>query len=69
MSAIAIDQLSPAERLSLIEELWDSLDGTEVPLTAVQRDELDRRLATADGDARRGATWRQLKARLKQRLR
>ncbi len=69
MSAIAIDQLSPAERLTLIEELWDSLDAAEVPLTPAQRIELDHRLATADADARRGATWRQLKARLKQRLR
>jgi putative addiction module component (TIGR02574 family) len=65
MSSIAIDQLSPAERLSLIEELWDSMDASEVPLTAAQRDEVDRRLDTADADAERGATWRQLKARLR----
>lgn len=69
LSAITIDHLSPAERLSLIEELWDSLDASEVPLTPAQRAELDHRLATADADARRGATWRQLKGRLKQRLR
>jgi putative addiction module component (TIGR02574 family) len=68
MSAIAIDTLSPAERLSLIEELWDSLDASEVPLTAAQRAELDHRLATADADAKQGATWKQLKAKLKQRL-
>jgi putative addiction module component (TIGR02574 family) len=69
MTAIAIDHLSPAERLSLIEELWDSLDASEVPLTPAQRTELDHRLTTADADAKRGATWRQLKGRLKQRLR
>ncbi len=64
-----IDDLSPAEKLSLIEELWDSLDESQVPVTAAQRDELDQRLATADADARRGATWKQLKATLNRRHR
>jgi anti-sigma factor RsiW len=38
-------------------------------LSPAERDEIERRLATADADAQRGATWRQLRARLKQRLR
>ena len=65
MSVIA--DLSPAEKLSLIEKLWDSLDDSQIPVTAAQRDELDQRLATADADAKCGATWKQLEATLNQR--
>jgi putative addiction module component (TIGR02574 family) len=68
-SMSVIDDLSPAEKLSLIEELWDSLDDSQVPVTAAQRAEIDQRLATADADAKRGATWEQLKATLNQRHR
>ena len=44
--ALNIDDLSPEERLRLIEELWDSLNEKpeSVPLTNAQREELDRRL-------------------------
>jgi putative addiction module component (TIGR02574 family) len=40
-------ELSPAERLELVEELWDSLaeHAEDVPLTDEMRAELDRRLA------------------------
>ena len=46
MPAIDIGNLTPAERLRLIDDLWESLTSTPeaVPLTPVQRDELDRRL-------------------------
>jgi putative addiction module component (TIGR02574 family) len=62
----AIDQLSPAERLALIGELWDSLEASQVPVTAAQRDELDRRLA--NGDSARSTAWSEFEAALKQRL-
>jgi putative addiction module component (TIGR02574 family) len=41
-----ITSLSPAERLDLIEELWDSLDAnaTDLPVTDAQRAELASRL-------------------------
>jgi putative addiction module component (TIGR02574 family) len=44
--SVNICDLSPEERLRLIEELWDSLNETagSVPLTNAQREELDRRL-------------------------
>ena len=44
--ALNIGDLSPEERLRLIEELWDSLseEPGAVPLTNAQREELDRRL-------------------------
>lgn len=69
MSAIAIDELSPAERLDLIGDLWDSLEDADIPLSHAQKDELDRRLEAADGEPPRGKTWQKLEATLKQRLR
>lgn len=59
--------LTPPERLSLISQLWDSLEGEELSLTATQCSELDRRLATLDQDRREGITWDALKAELEQR--
>ncbi len=53
---IDIQQLNPAERLELLERLWDSLSAepSNVPLTESQRRELDRRLNALDADRRRG---------------
>ena len=60
-------RLTPPERLALISQLWDSLEEDHLPLTAAQRGELDRRLATLDQDRREGITWASLKAELEQR--
>ena len=45
-------KLSGAERLDLIEELWDSIgdDDEALALTDEQREDLERRLAEADAD-------------------
>jgi putative addiction module component (TIGR02574 family) len=64
MSAIHIDRLSPAERLELIGELWDSLDPADVPLTEAQAEELERRLSAG---AQEGKTWSELEAELRKR--
>jgi putative addiction module component (TIGR02574 family) len=60
-------RLTPPERLALISQLWDSLEDAHLPLTAGQRVELDRRLATLDQDRREGVTWAALKTELEQR--
>jgi putative addiction module component (TIGR02574 family) len=60
-------RLTPPERLTLISQLWDSLEDDHLPLTAVQRGELDRRLATLDEDRRMGTTWMALKTELELR--
>jgi putative addiction module component (TIGR02574 family) len=60
-------RLTPPERLALISQLWDSLEDDHLPLTAAQRAELDRRLATLDQDRREGITWTTLKAELELR--
>jgi putative addiction module component (TIGR02574 family) len=60
-------RLTPPERLALISQLWDSLEDDQLPLTAAQRAELDRRLATLEQDRRKGITWAALKSELEQR--
>jgi putative addiction module component (TIGR02574 family) len=60
-------RLTSTERLALISQLWDSLDGDHLPLTAAQQAELDSRLATLDQDRREGITWAALKAELELR--
>jgi putative addiction module component (TIGR02574 family) len=62
-----ISRLSPAERLALIGQLWDSLADEAVPVTPAQRDELERRLATLDHDRAHSITWDSLKAELARR--
>jgi putative addiction module component (TIGR02574 family) len=67
LSPEEINRLSPDERLSLIAQLWDSLDDDHIPLTNAQQTELERRLATLDQDRERSITWEDLKAELEQR--
>jgi len=62
-----INRMSPAERLSLIGDLWDSLGDADVPLPSAQRAELERRLAYFDEEAARAITWDQFKAKLASR--
>jgi putative addiction module component (TIGR02574 family) len=45
MKKLGIDRLTAEQRLSLIEEIWESLDEQSVPLTDPQRAELERRIA------------------------
>jgi len=59
-------ELSPAERLVLVEEIWDSI--TSVPdaveVSDAQREELDRRLARHRADPSAGDPWEVVKARI-----
>lgn len=59
-------ELSPAERLLLVEELWDSLvnQPDAVPFTDAQREELNRRLEAHRRDPNAGSSWEEVKARL-----
>jgi putative addiction module component (TIGR02574 family) len=63
--------LTPQERLDLVEEIWDGLvaQPENVPLTAAQKTELDRRLDAMERDGGDGIPWeevlRQIRARAK----
>ena len=63
---IDITRLTPAERIMLAEDLWDSLasDHYPLPLTPAQCDELDRRLAAADRGELSYSSWADVKGRL-----
>jgi putative addiction module component (TIGR02574 family) len=66
---VDIEQLSVAERIQLVEDLWDSLATTPeaIPVTQAQRDELDRRLQAHRENPSEGASWAQVKDGIKQR--
>ena len=55
-SSLKIDELTPEERLELLEELWESLrqNPDNVPLTSAQQEELDRRLEELESDVSSG---------------
>ena len=66
-------QLSIAERLELVEDLWDSIAqeaGTEtLPLTEDEKVMLDERLAEHERNPRDVQSWDEVKARLHKRSR
>ncbi len=65
LTSLGIDSLSPAERLRLISEIWDSLPEQPPPdLTNEQGRELDRRLALMDADPTALRPWAEVEARV-----
>ena len=62
-------KLSKAERILLVERLWDSLvDEDAAPaLTKAQQAELQKRLARIDRTGPRGSDWQTVKARITRR--
>lgn len=71
MSELGIDSLSAAERLRLVDELWDSLENAEPEspeITAAQSEELDRRLALVAANATKFSSWAEVEARVRARL-
>ncbi len=63
-------ELTPAERIELVEDLWDSIGQKDLPpLTPEQMQELDRRYAEHLRDPSRALKWEDVKTRLLARLR
>ena len=64
-----IASLTPEERLSLLEDLWDSLARVPevLPLTPAQRVELDRRLDDLDAEGPVGIPWDEVLGRIHNR--
>lgn len=52
--------LTPAERMELAEQLWDSLADIDTPLTEPQVNELRRRRAALAADTDGGVPWEPL---------
>ena len=58
-------ELTPAERLELVEELWDSIPPQDMPpATAEQKQEIERRYEALVRDPSRGSKWEDVRARL-----
>lgn len=59
-------QLSVAERIQLVEDIWDSVVAfpEAIPLTEAQRLEIDRRLETYAQNPDDGISWNELKDQL-----
>jgi putative addiction module component (TIGR02574 family) len=72
MSKSAFDYraLSIAERLQLVEDVWDSIateqpDATALPVSAPERAELDRRLDAHRKDPGGAVPWSEVRAALR----
>ena len=63
---IDLSHLSPADRIHLVQDLWDSIhnDALAMPLTAEQKTELQRRDADMESGAVRGIPWEEVKKSL-----
>jgi len=59
--------LPVAERMRLVEAIWDSISSVPdaLPLTQWQMDELDRRLAEFEADPDSGASLEEVFARIR----
>ncbi len=66
MTATDIRKLSLAERILLLEDVWDSIaDEPEAwELSQEQQDELDRRVAAYEANPENTFTWEEVKAGL-----
>ena len=63
LKSLGIDRLPVEERLALVEDIWDSIaaDSAALPLTDIQRDELDRRLAEHETNPDDVVPWEELR--------
>ncbi|MGD0008534.1 MAG: addiction module protein [Terriglobia bacterium] len=68
-SATAIFDLSPSEKLQLVEDLWDDLASTPeaVPVFDWQKHELARRKANLLDNPALGLAWEEVKRRVRSR--
>lgn len=61
-------RLSIAERLQLVEDIWDSIaadaDAESLPVSEEDKAMLDERLADLEANPRSGASWAEVRARI-----
>ncbi len=62
-----IKKLSVAERILLVEEIWDSITAEPemMEVTASQKKELDQRLANLEAGPDQSRSWEEVKSDLK----
>lgn len=66
---LSVFDLSPAEKLQLVEDLWDDLAATAeaVPIHDWQKAEVARRKTNLMDNPASGLRWEDVKARIRQR--
>ena len=66
---ISIFDLSPPEKLQLVQDLWDDLAATpsEIPVHDWQKEELARRKANLMNRPASGLSWDEVKRRIRSR--
>jgi putative addiction module component (TIGR02574 family) len=69
MNPVSVFDLSPAEKLQLVEDLWDDLAAspTAVPVHDWQKEELARRKANLTNNPASGLSWDEVKQRVRTR--
>ncbi|MGB3910763.1 MAG: addiction module protein [Pseudolysinimonas sp.] len=60
--------LDVADRVELINELWDSIDANELPVSPGTADLIDERIREADATPLEGRPWEDVEAELRARL-
>lgn len=67
MSPESVFNLSPSEKLQLVEDLWDDLSGNpaEIPIHQWQKDELDRRKQLMQNSLSGTDTWDEVRERIR----
>jgi len=63
-----VKEMTSAERLELIEAVWETINLEEVPVTAAERSFLDERIADAHTNPGDESSWSDVRARLKRKL-
>ena len=72
MSSAVLDEilkLSVEDRIRIAQEIWDSVAADEeaVPVTQVQKDELDRRLDDLARNPDAGRSWEEFRSELERK--
>ncbi len=60
-------RLSVAERLRILEKIWNSITTDEIRITDEQKKELDRRLERMKKGETKFFTWEEVKANLRRK--
>ena len=62
-----IGSMSLAQRILLVQKIWDSIAAEEeaLEITEPQKDELDRRIASCEADPNAGSSWEEVKRRIR----
>jgi putative addiction module component (TIGR02574 family) len=63
IESLGIDRMSVSDRLSLVQQIWDSIaaEPAQLPLTDAQREELERRLVDDEENPDDAVTWEQVR--------